>query len=522
MNLPRWAPRTAAVVAGLTLLGTLPAGVGLASAAGPVGGPTVKLMAPQKTITEQLYGDSGIYIDPGVYIEAFGAALQFDVQRASYSKPLTISQVLTGPGGRKVLRPLPSRVLDGWNGLRRFFRLTLKNSHGKTVGNNVMSFCPDSGDPQRATPNSPADSPFPESCSTNPFTLGMVWGLQRGWGEDPFQSPIIIIGGGARPASRPYKLKLGIYKDTVTITRMWRRLLHISARDASVTVRVKVVKGHGCVDICPPAPLARGVAAASGRPAGSRHGLPNLPQVPTMKNPPSSILPDLVPLPSWGIGIDNSGAKANHAAKSFLTFAGTVWVGGHSRFDVEGFRTGHSSVMKAYQYFWKDGRVIGRARAGTMGYGGKWGHGSYRWHFAQWAQFRLLNAHKSVVLFSHKVGFCIAPTDAIDLLLPRAAWNPTENGPTGDCGSPSALWVQETLPLGWGDTYECVGGQSFNVSNLPNGTYYIEVIANPEHVIYESNYKNDVSLRKVIISGTPGHRTVRVPAYHGIDAEHTS
>jgi len=63
-------------------------------------------------------------------------------------------------------------------------------------------------------------------------------------------------------------------------------------------------------------------------------------------------------------------------------------------------------------------------------------------------------------------------------------------------------------------------GQAFKINNVPNGTYYIEIIANPNHVLDESNYRNNVSLRKVILGGTPGHRTVRVPAVHGIDPEH--
>ena len=54
---------------------------------------------------------------------------------------------------------------------------------------------------------------------------------------------------------------------------------------------------------------------------------------------------------------------------------------------------------------------------------------------------------------------------------------------------------------------------------MSNGTYYIEVTANPEKVLYETTTSNDVSLRQVILGGTPGHRTVKVPAFHGIDPE---
>jgi Lysyl oxidase len=133
----------------------------------------------------------------------------------------------------------------------------------------------------------------------------------------------------------------------------------------------------------------------------------------------------------------------------------------------------------------------------------------------------VLNSQMQLAVRSHKVGFCIAPTDPVDLLLPAAEWQPTYLGfGGGQCGSTTALWVREQLPVGWADTYfQSVAGQSFNITGLRNGTYYIEVIANPQHVLYETDPGNDVSLRKVFLGGTPGHRTVRVPAYDGIDPE---
>jgi len=163
--------------------------------------------------------------------------------------------------------------------------------------------------------------------------------------------------------------------------------------------------------------------------------------------------------------------------------------------------------------------VIGRARAGTMGFDSKNGHD--HWHFEQFARYTLLNSHKSLVVASHKVGFCIAPVDPISLLIPHAVWNPGFTGFFGQCGSPSALWVTEKLPIGWDDTYQqSIAGQAFDITHVPNGTYYIEVTANPEKVLYETTTSNDVSFRKVILGGTPGHRTVKVPAWHGIDPEH--
>src|SRR5262249_37068101 len=122
---------------------------------------------------------------------------------------------------------------------------------------------------------------------------------------------------------------------------------------------------------------------------------------------------------------------------------------------------------------------------------------------------------------SHKVGFCIAPSDPVNLLAPHAVWQPPFIG-FGDfsCGSPTALWVQEMMPVGWGDTYtQFVAGNAFDITSVPNGTYYIEVIANPQHVLYESNTRNDVSLRKVILGGTPGHRPAKPPAWPGMHPE---
>lgn len=502
MSYPRWMLRsTAAAVAGLTIAAALP--TGLASAKTVTGGPTIKLVNAQNNITVARYGKR-VYLDPGIYVTALGAPLQFDVQRAGYGKPLTISEVIRVPGKPTVVRPLPAWTLQGWTGLHRFLRMTVKNAAGKTVAEHMLPFCPDSWDAQRSSPDSAGSSHFPMSCEFSPFQLSNAWGIQRGWGVDPLSN--------FNTAGR-LKLALGKYTVTMHITWMWRRFLHIRAADAASSVNVTVVKPGQCSFPCLRHP------ATTRPPAATRQPLPSLPaSVPVMNHPPASILPDLVPLPSSNIRTIHFRNTPTSPSSDQLTFGATVWVGGHSRLDVEGFRSNGSPTMRAYQYFWKNGRVIGRTRAGTMGFDSKLGH--VHWHFQQFAQYRLLNATKTVAVRSQKVGFCIAPTGGIDLLLPHALWQPRFFGFGGSCGSPSALWVREMLPLGWGDTYfQWVAGQAFNISHLPNGTYYIEVIANPGKVLHESNYGNDSSLRKVILGGTPGHRTVRVPAYHGIDPE---
>jgi len=87
------------------------------------------------------------------------------------------------------------------------------------------------------------------------------------------------------------------------------------------------------------------------------------------------------------------------------------------------------------------------------------------------------------------------------------------------CGQNSAVAVREVLDIGNGDTYnQWLPGQSFDVTDLPNGTYWIETLANPDHKLAETRTNNNSSLRKIIVGGTPGgERTLRVPGLHGID-----
>ncbi len=505
MKFSKWQLRWAATTVGLAMAASLPAGLATAQSKARGSAPMVKLLAVQKSLKIPQFGKF-VFVDPGVYVAAFGSRLEFVVQRASYTKPLTITEIVHVPEGGTVARPLPAWVLSGWNGLARFLRLTITNSHGKVVGSQVVPFCPNSGNPQRTNPNSPPNSPFPQQCSSNPFELGMVEGLQRGWAQDP-------LGGGFGFGGGPgFQLKRGFYKVTVNVMRGWRHILDISPANGTATVHIHVVKGSkGCFPPnCVPQPRGSGKIHRGGH----ERTLPKLPAVATMANPPKSVLPDLIPLPSWGISAENIKPK-HHPSSAFLDFGATVWIGGSARLDVEGFRVIGTSTMQAYQYFWRGSRIVGRARVGTMGFS------EYNsWHFQQFAQYRLLNAKKSLVLRSQKVGFCIAPTDPINLALPHATWIPSFTGLSGACGSPSALSVQEMLPVGWGDTYfQAIPNQSFDITHLPNGVYYIEIIANPEKLLHEANMNNDISLRKVIIGGKPGHRTVRVPAYHGIDPE---
>ena len=464
------------------------------SAAGRYAGPELKLIPAQDSISASGFPVKPkskkvfVYVDPGIWLASLGSPLQFDVGRTSYAKPLTITQIIAGPGQSRVARRLPASVLDGWNGLKDMVNITVRDSAGKVVGWEPVTVCPASFDAERATADSPDNSPYPQSCGAfDPFPVGGVWGIAKGWAIDPAEQ-----GGG-----RTFTLTIGsTYRVTETISPRYARLFHVAARNAAASVKLTVVPFAG-----PPGP------------AKPRTGtLPALPAVPYLQNPPKSVLPDLVALPAWGMSTFSAGKH------DWLNFSATVWAGGNGPLDVEAFRSGGSRVMPAYQYFYRNGKVIGRVRAGTMGFDSGKGHN--HWHFRQFAEYRLLSAAKKVVVRSQKVGFCIAPTDAVDMLLPRAVWVPQFTGFGGQCGSPTALWVREMMPVGWGDTYQqFLAGQAFDVTGLPNGTYFVQVTANPEHLLRETRYGNDTSLRKIILSGTKGHRHVKVLPFYGMDPE---
>jgi hypothetical protein len=76
------------------------------------------------------------------------------------------------------------------------------------------------------------------------------------------------------------------------------------------------------------------------------------------------------------------------------------------------------------------------------------------------------------------------------------------------------------MALGWGDTYlQDVAGQAFDITKVPNGTYFVSVEVNPLGLLYEQTTSNDQALRRVVLRGTPGHRRICVPAINGVDQE---
>ncbi|MFF5923295.1 lysyl oxidase family protein [Streptomyces flavochromogenes] len=566
------------LLAGATAVAAVAVTVGLMTAAPEQAtaatGPTLSLVAATGSVTLTSWKEEpGVYLDLGTYLTAEGRPLELKVTRKSYKDPVTVTQTVFEGGGSKA-KTLPLGTVKDFSGLPGFAEITVTDRDGKVVVSRAESFCPNNAS-GRIRPDAPATSKYPESCPTNPFTLGSVWGVEKGWAANTY--------GGSY--TEPVKLAVGTYTAKVRVAKKYRDLFGIADKPASVKLTVEERSwengrsaaagehaghgpahqapsahaghgaghaptaaqagapqtsgagpsynvGHGPLKAAPPAlPWAlkvqqagrAGVRAAGDTPGqtdGSRQapalaprparptGTPSVPNVPK---------PDLRSLPAYGITISDGGAQ-DIPGKDYLAFSANVWNAGPAQLVVDGFRSPGKAMMDAYQYFYDaQGKQVGYTPTGTMEWDPRPGH--VHWHFTDFASYRLLKADQKEAVRSGKEAFCLANTDAVDYTVKNANWHPNNTDLSTACGQENSISVREVLDVGSGDTYtQDLPGQSFDITDLPNGTYYIQVLANPAKRLKETNLDNNSALRKVVLGGTPGRRTVTVPAHDLVNA----
>jgi Lysyl oxidase len=526
-----------AAIAAAAAVTAMPVGAAPASAAAPALG--LVSAAPHVTY-HRFPGDPIFFFDLGMHLQAGPSPVEIRASRPSFDRPVKASRV-TRTGNRETLTPLPAGLVQDMYGLSSFLHIRMTGTDGRVVMDKDTTFCLNSFLAVRSRPDAPATSPYPEMCGTYaPFAQGGVWGLQAGWSEQ------LILDTFDQGVDTPD----GDYTIDVSINPAYRSFFAIPAEAARVSTTFTVET----IDVDDPpsttAPGQPGAAAAAAPAAGSgahavaaaelarartargRGGLtlhldgtaPRLPEragsgpalKPAGTRPtatrvrPANTRPDLRAVPAFGI------TATNEDGADQLVFAANVWNAGPSPLIVDGFRRAGTDLMDAVQYFYDaDGREVGSAPTGTFEFDRRPGHD--HWHFTDFATYRLLDASQQLAVRSGKEAFCLGATDPIDLLVRGALWKPGTFG-FSNCAGETALAIREQLPVGWGDTYiQSLPGQAFDITGVPNGTYYIQVVANPENRLYESSSTNNTSLRKVILGGTPGARTVQVPPVGLID-----
>ncbi|MCL7381729.1 lysyl oxidase family protein [Streptomyces sp. 35G-GA-8] len=555
--------RRSAIAAGaaLAVIAGVAGAAPFAGAATPAG-PELSLIAASNSVIIDRYEDEpGVYLDLGTYVTAEGGPLEFRVTRASYKDPVVAKQIIR-KGKKTTTKTLPKGLVKDFSGLPGFLQVTVTDAAGAAVVKTTETFCPNNAS-GRIRPDAPSTSKYPESCSTNPFTLGSVWGVENGWATNT----------NLGYYSEPVDLAPGEYTAKVSVAKKYRDLFGMAGTSKSIKVTVRERKwdegggvgaapsgaraaghaghggghgGHGAPaghsgasahvssngrGADAPAPPALPNALMSGKAAahlgdgpGHTDGSRIAPALkPNAKRPtgrasvPDVPKPDLRALPAWDISITD-GEDGDIPGKDYLAFSANVWNAGPAPLVVDGFRGPGKDLMDAYQYFHDaKGKQVGYAPAGTMEWDARQGH--EHWHFTDFASYRLLRADKKEAVRSGKEAFCLANTDAIDYTVKNANWHPNNTDLSTACGVQSSVSVREVLDVGSGDTYtQYRPGQSFDITDLPNGTYYIEVLANPERRLHETSLSNNTALRKVVLSGKPGARKVTVPAHDLINA----
>ncbi|MBG0561476.1 lysyl oxidase family protein [Actinoplanes aureus] len=495
----RW-PVVGVALGALVFTGTA---VGAAEAAAAP--PALALVAAAKTVTAERYADGDeVYLsfDLGLHVIAGKDPFEIRARRTGYGKPIVAHRTVV-KNGKRTSVALPAGTVKDFNGLRNFATITIRNAAGKVVASYKTAFCGNSSASGRTRRDAPATNPYPAACGgTNPFTLGAVWGVQAGWDAALPDQP--------RSAAALSKVKAGKYTATATVNPAYRKLFGIPVKQATAKVAMNVVEGRsGDARAAAQAEGAHGLHRPEFRAAAQRPA--------TSRTVPKGPKPDLRSLPAWGISLSQGTTETGKPdGKWYVNFGATVWNAGTSPLLVDGFRRPGTDLMDAYQYFFDArGRQVGSRAAGTMEWDARDGH--MHWHFTDFAQYNLLRADKKLAVRSGKESFCLANTDAVDYTIKGAKWRPENTDLATSCGADTVVAVREVLDIGNGDTYDQDRpGQSFDVTKLKNGTYYIQVLANPDRKLAELSTGNNTSIRKIILGGTAKKRTLTVPKVHGI------
>jgi hypothetical protein len=465
-------------------LGVGATGIAPASSADRI--PSLRLVGGAREITTSRFPGEPVPLQLATHVGAFDGP--FELRATRKGTRFDVAQVVPSGSGVRTVRSLPRDAFPNLDdGLPGFFVVTVKGRDGEAVARLRAAFCPAGYERTRINDRGPDALVYPQTgCFNTALTRVAVWGIEEGWGVSAPQFVEVEVPDGT-------------FTVTVAIARRYREMFDIAPRhaEASLQLTVKTQDHQSCEhpdEPCePPHPLT--VAHAT-------NGAPG--QTPQVQEDAGG-LPDLVALPAHRIFSE----REQRTNRDLLIFAATVWNAGPGPLVVEGFRRPGRDLMDAYQYLFEDGTRIARYDAGTLEYDRRDGHG--HWHFTDFARYRLVNAERDAVVRSGKEAFCLAPTDAVDLTIPTANWRPGSTGLSTACGTADSIWIREILDVGWGDTYiQSVPGQSFDITDVTNGTYLVEVATNPDRDLRESRLDNNVAYTKVVLGGRPGARTVKV------------
>lgn len=484
----------------------------------------------------------GVTLDSGVWIAVEGAPLEVRAHRRQ-DGTIWAEQATYEAGDRQggIARAsaaahteVVSRRLAGTIGsITNAVRYTITDASGAVRGTWTNSQCGTSDAARLDRADSPPEPTYPSSFDAcdgggflvggftdnraalvggvgGPYVLGRVFGVDRGWS----------IRAQAQPPRTLEPLTAGRYTLRVEVDPLQgladaNRANNVATVPLVVRTRriaPRIVPLPGPEPIAPaPQPGTRGSASRGGGDAQ----LAKLEQeleaevaasgVRQLDTPTGFDLPDLRQAPSYGI--ETVSRRLKTGRRDVLTFGSLTWNAGPGRLEVEAFRE-QGQVLQAYQVFYRDGVRAGREQRGTMIWHAGLGHDHF--HFHSFAHYQLTRLDGTLVTDAGKHSWCIIDTDVVDTTRPGAAPDSGGTSASGGCGmDPGSLWARLSLSVGSGDYYgPGTSGQTIDITNVPNGLYRIRLEANPNRVIAESNYDNNVSTRIIRLGGVTGARRV--------------
>lgn len=197
------------------------------------------------------------------------------------------------------------------------------------------------------------------------------------------------------------------------------------------------------------------------------------------------LLPDLTVLP-----IDHLRVGVTDLGRHHLRFTAALANVGPGSFLLTATRDGDEWSVKQHVAYSESGYTV-HPFEGSMVFGGD---GHDHWHLRDAAEYRLVapSAPDLQPLHAEKAGFCFFDQEMFDESLAEASAEAQHD--SEDCGHEDADESRMGLSVGWSDPYPWfLPGQSIDVTDLPEGVYRIEVIADPVGWFTEATTVNNVA-----------------------------
>lgn len=204
-------------------------------------------------------------------------------------------------------------------------------------------------------------------------------------------------------------------------------------------------------------------------------------------------LPDLFPVQSSLEDPDLS----NELGRDILRFDTLIGNAGSGDLELRGRRS--RKMMRAWQVLHsasgkKQGQV--KREIGRFEFHDEHGH----WHLAQVAEYRLRRLDGELVARSEKISFCMVDSVRLKREFPDSPLFPKY----AICPRGADLKkLRAGVQPGWADWYHRdLPDQYLDVTGLPAGQYLLEVEINPDRVIVESDYSNNITSIEVSLPGS--------------------